>query len=167
MTDRELKKLSRLELLEILLEESKENERLRNILDETEKKNGSLYLDDETAKLTQQLNCALQEANKLVYELKNISRVNTKAENNALVSDEKSEDAGQKASAASENTVTQVNKQSPASGEGAKNDVVSDVKLYCQIMRYYAANETALASLPADLQKDVRTRIRGIVSAGK
>ena len=53
MTDKELKKLSRLELLELLLTETRENEKLREELDKIKKENSiekSAQLLNETAK---------------------------------------------------------------------------------------------------------------------
>lgn len=61
MTDKELKKLSRLELLELLLIETRENERLREELDKVKKEKSiekSAQLLNKTAK---QLNDALQK----------------------------------------------------------------------------------------------------------
>ena len=60
MTDKELKRLSRLELLELLLQETRENEKLRAELAKAKKENGiekSAVILNETAK---QLNEALQ-----------------------------------------------------------------------------------------------------------
>lgn len=60
MTDKELKKLSRLELLELLLTETRENERLREELEKAKRENSiekSALLLNETAK---QLEAALQ-----------------------------------------------------------------------------------------------------------
>lgn len=60
VTDKELKKLSRLELLELLLTETRENERLREELEKAKKENSiekSAVLLNETAK---QLETALQ-----------------------------------------------------------------------------------------------------------
>ena len=61
MTDKELKKLSRLELLELLLIETKENERLKTELEKIKKENSiekSAQLLNETAN---QLDAALQK----------------------------------------------------------------------------------------------------------
>lgn len=60
VTDKELKKLSRLELLELLLTETRENERLREELEKAKQENSiekSAVLLNETAK---QLETALQ-----------------------------------------------------------------------------------------------------------
>ena len=60
VTDKELKRLSRLELLELLLTETRENERLREELEKAKKENSiekSAVLLNETAK---QLETALQ-----------------------------------------------------------------------------------------------------------
>ena len=62
MTDKELKKLSRLELLELLLIETHENERLKEELEKAKKENSiekSAQLLNETAK---QLDETLQKA---------------------------------------------------------------------------------------------------------
>ena len=65
MTDKELKRLSRLELLELLLTETRENEKLRAELAKAKKENGiekSAVILNETAK---QLNEALQRVSSL------------------------------------------------------------------------------------------------------
>ena len=68
MTDKELKKLSRLELLELLLAETRENERLREELEKAKNENSiekSAQLLNETAK---QLDDALQRVSSLGSE---------------------------------------------------------------------------------------------------
>ncbi len=68
VTDKELKKLSKLELLELLLVETRENERLREELEKAKKENSiekSAQLLNETAK---QLDDALQRVNLLSGE---------------------------------------------------------------------------------------------------
>lgn len=68
MTDKELKRLSRLELLELLLTETRENERLREELAKAKKENSiekSATLLNETAK-------QLDEALKKVSSMSNI-----------------------------------------------------------------------------------------------
>ncbi|MBR0348528.1 MAG: hypothetical protein IIX16_02710 [Clostridia bacterium] len=65
MTDKELKRLSRLELLELLLTETRENERLREELEKAKKENSiekSAVLLNETAK---QLETALQSVKEM------------------------------------------------------------------------------------------------------
>ena len=69
MTDKELKRLSRLELLELLLAETRENERLREELAKAKKENSiekSATLLNETVK-------QLDEALKKVSSISNIS----------------------------------------------------------------------------------------------
>ena len=63
VTDKELKKLSRLELLELLLTETRENEKLREELEKAKQENSiekSAVILNETAK---QLEAALQNVN--------------------------------------------------------------------------------------------------------
>ena len=73
MTDKELKKLSRIELLELLLKESRENERLREELEQIKKENtiekSAEYLDGAS----QQLGEALEKVSEIISNLGNVT----------------------------------------------------------------------------------------------
>ena len=80
MTDRELRKLSRAELLELLLEESRENERLRAQLQEMNEKLADRAIRIERAgsiaEAALQLNGVFQEAEEEAAQyLENVRRL--------------------------------------------------------------------------------------------
>ena len=80
MTDRELRKLSRAELLELLLEESRENERLRAQLQEMNEKLADRAIRIERAgsiaEAALQLNGVLQAAEEAAAQyLENVRRL--------------------------------------------------------------------------------------------
>ena len=80
MTDRELRKLSRAELLELLLEESRENERLRAQLQEMNEKLADRAIRIERAgsiaEAALQLNGVFQAAEEAVAQyLENVRRL--------------------------------------------------------------------------------------------
>lgn len=89
MTDKELKKLSRLELLELLLIETHENERLKEELEKAKKENSiekSAQLLNETAK---QLDETLQKASTLSDNVSS-GEIKTTATQNKFPSNKKS-----------------------------------------------------------------------------
>ncbi len=166
MTEKELKKLSRLELLEILLEESKENERLREMLDKSEKEAPD-FSENGLSQTVQQLNGALNEMNRLVYELRHMKRENVVVENVSLAPVKKVSSVRQSYPTPPEKPAEVPRNQVPEMDENTKNAIISDRKLYWHLMRFYSQNEMALAFLPPEIQEDVRARLRGIINAGK
>ena len=80
MTDQELRKLSRADLLELLLEQSKENERLREQLRQAEERLADRKIEIETAgsiaQAALQLNGVFEAAQKAADQyLENIQRL--------------------------------------------------------------------------------------------
>lgn len=82
MTDKELKKLSRLELLELLLTESRENERLREELEKIKQENtiekSAQHLNqtsENLGEMSDKLSVALQQVSSIVSGLDKISVV--------------------------------------------------------------------------------------------
>ena len=79
MTDKELKKLSRLELLELLLTESRENERLREkIKQENTIKKSAQHLNETSENLgetSEKLQAALRQVSSIISGLDKINRV--------------------------------------------------------------------------------------------
>ena len=133
MTDKELRKLSRLELLEMLLDVSKENENLRAEIKKLNKEKDAAKSIENLTVATIHVNDMLRYANKLTESLKGNSHT-ADTENNA-----------------EERTIS-------------GNSVCStDRTLYVQIMNYYLKNNSALESLPADIQEAVRNRIEEIL----
>ncbi len=90
MTDKELKKLSKLELLELLLVESRENERLRAELEQIKQENAiktSVQQLNETAEnlgeTSEKLDNALQQISLILSNLNN----QTETVNEVIVED--------------------------------------------------------------------------------
>lgn len=97
MTDKELKKLSRLELLELLLAESRENERLREELEKIKQENtiekSAQHLSETSENLgetTEKLGAALQQVSLIINSLNNVQISNVTAGNDS--SSDKSEE---------------------------------------------------------------------------
>lgn len=97
MTDKELKKLSRLELLELLLAESRENERLREELEKIKKENTiekSAQQLTETSKqmdeTSEKLGTALEQISLLIKGLSNKTIVSSEERN--LLSDDETQE---------------------------------------------------------------------------
>lgn len=140
MTDKELRKLSRLELLEMLLDVSKENEALKQTI---EKKDEELRLCkniDSLSTATTQINNALEHINSITGNL-------TKA-----------------APVIASPAHTVENKHIPESGNEPKA-ITSDGELYCRLIAHYAKDDNSLSLLPDDIQTKVRNRIREILES--
>lgn len=73
MTDKELRKLSRLELLELLLEASKENEKLKEKIEKLEVDNKTAQSIENLSVATQQVANALKYADSITSALKTSS----------------------------------------------------------------------------------------------
>ncbi|MBR3767911.1 MAG: hypothetical protein IKL10_06705 [Clostridia bacterium] len=157
MTDKELKKLSRLELLEILLEETKENEKLRSELETANNiiKNATIFSD-----LIGKMNNTLNDAQSFTTELRQITDDMSRCNSRKEISN------GNQCPSRQNDIPTLLNEnKSPNSANNT--NIISDKKLYISILKYFLANESALNSLPFDIQSDVRTRLRGILDAKK
>lgn len=83
MTDKELRKLSRLELLELLLEASKENEKLKAEIELLKTENKTAYNIENLSEVTRQMENALKYANDLTDNLKGTSAESASAEGRA------------------------------------------------------------------------------------
>lgn len=130
MTDRELKKLSRLELLELLLEVSKENEDLKAKVKKLESENEAAESIEKLSVAASHLNIALEYARGITDSLSKNPRSST--ENETPVYYRASEE---------------------------KTKAREDAELYCSIMSYYAKNREAFDSLPEELRNSVKNRI--------
>ncbi len=157
MTDKELKKLSRLELLEILLEETKENEKLRA---ELEKANNIIENAAVLSELIGKMNNTLGQAQNFTTKLSQITEDMSSVSSQVQSSNINQEQPQQNVFP----TPSKENK--PAQKTDTANNI-SDVKLYAGILKYYSANNAALNTLPADIQNNIRTRLRGILDAKK
>lgn len=153
MTEKELRKLSRIELLELLLSQIKENEILRQELEKKNNQPGNGLLPEdalaEIARATQQLNSALCFADRVTRQLQNMS-VNDNGE--ASVSDGTGQDY---AKVPSDGTI----------GENTTNRLVSDRGLYWRIMKCYSNSTELMSGLPVEIQRDIIHRLRDIKNA--
>lgn len=144
MTDKELRKLSRLELLELLLEVSRENEKLKEKLERIKTENDAAKSIENLSVTTKQVSNVLEYANSLTDVLR-------KTTQEVVTAGTKNQD---------KNTKTE---RTPEE----KQTAVSDRNLYWRIMSFYAKNDKALNILPSDISSDVRNRIQGILKSRK
>ncbi len=147
MTDKELKKLSRLELLELLLTESRENERLREELERVKKENTVEKSAQHLNETSKQLDSALQKVSSILT----VSAVKAEtAENKQTV----------------ETSVTQIRAEQTDSQEQKANSVYKsvDYNIYKNLMVFFIKNPYSLAVLPDDLRKEITDRIDNIRS---
>lgn len=156
MTDKELKKLSRLEILELLLEQTKENEKLKAEFEKLKADSGAGSEADKLHKLSLQLNSALSYANIITRGLKTAPEENT-AKKEPVVLNSATQSYPSKPGAKGEVKKTEIKNE----------DVISDRKLYWRIMYFYSKNPKLIRELPPDIQRDVIARIRGILNARK
>lgn len=144
MTDKEMKKLSRLELLELLLEASKENKKLKEEIDRLRFESKTTQNIENLSMITTQVESALKYANSLTDTLKITSNENT-----------------------SSNVSTNNDKSVMNHQANTKSDSLSDVDIYRRMLRFFAKNDDKLSVFPADIENDVRARIRSIIERRK
>ena len=154
MTDKDLKKLSRLELLELLLSQSRENERLR---EDVERLKGQPYVGtmsenaiEDISKATEQLNSALYFADRVARQLQNIA-CPAKDDNREACDERQSYPRVPNKEAQQDNQIMA--------------QAGSDRNLYWRIMNFYSANPAAMSELPVEIQKDIIHRLKVIKNA--
>lgn len=143
MTDKELRKLSRLELLELLLEVSKENSKLKEQIDRLNDENKTNQNIENLSVMTRHMENSLRYAKGLADSLKMTS-------DKAVTSD---------------NTV-----KTDRVGEVRTNDKseqLSDVEIYKRMLCFFANNDDKLSVFPTDVENSVRARIRSILERRK
>lgn len=133
MTDKELKKLSRLELLELLLEASKENSKLRQEIERLQEENQTAQNIANLSVITLRVENALKYANSLTDVLK--------------------EKSGQ-AVLPTSNT---------KDGASLKFETLSDREIYWRMLFFFAQNSDKLNIFPADIENDIRERIKSVL----
>lgn len=163
MTEKELKKLSRLELLEILLEESKENEKLRQELQEKSDENIMTQSIRDLSLMADKMNSALNKADALTKDLQKIAKDGITV--TAVAAENREAKPAQKIGVQSYPTPPR--KEAAPVKQEDKTVILSDRNLYWRLMRYYSQNEMALAFLPPDIQNDIKARLRGILNGRK
>ncbi len=138
MTDKELKKLSRLELLELLLHESRENEKLKEDIIQLKKENSLektvLHISDTSKQIEEILN----NAKNLTDTLNSFS--------SECHSDTQRPCA---------NTVKKTKNKS------------KDVEIYERLLLFFYQNPYTISVLSDDLQEDIQKRINEIISKQK
>ncbi len=144
MTDKELKKLSRLELLELLLAESRENDRLRAEIER---------LDDKQAveKSAQHLNEAAKQLDSALEKV-----LSMMPHGNNSPTDDSCKD-----SATSHNEVPAEQADSEKEKAEAAHNLV-DYNIYKKLIIFFKKNPYALSVLPDDLHQEVSDRINAI-----
>ena len=138
MTDKELRKLSRLELLELLLEASKENSKLKEEIEKFENDNKPAQNIENLSEATRQIENALKYANSLTDILKAAPK-----ENNPVYNRYES----------------CIKSKEPR----VKPDPLSDREIYRRMLSFFAKNDDKLGVFPADIENDVRNRINSIL----
>lgn len=137
MTDKELRKLSRLELLELLLEASKENKKLKEKVNMLKAENKMTQNIENLSAATRQVENALEYANGLTDVLKTIS---------------------------AEGVLPA--KSTPGNARNAeqpKGNATSDREIYRRMLYFFAKNDDKLKVFPEDIENDVRGRIKSIL----
>lgn len=136
MTDKELRKLSRLELLELLLRESKENRELKA---ELEKIKGEKSFEKTTEQLKEaaaQFDTSMQSAESLVTMLQRLVFGEAAASADSGARDKDSRDAL------------------------TRKKMLTDIDIYRRLMVFYSQNTDALSALPDRLREDIIRRLR-------
>lgn len=137
MTDKELRKLNRLELLELLLEASKENKKLKEQIKRLQLENKTTRNIENLSVITGQMETALRYANNITDTLRPSS-------NATALSDDNGKDNNA------------VNKSE------TKVQPLSDVEIYKRMLLFFANNDDKLSVFPEDIKNDVRARLRSI-----
>ena len=138
MTDKELRKLSRLELLELLLEAGKENEKLKKEIETLKVENRTAESIEQLSTATKQIENALEYANSITDTLKNSPEGTSP-------------------------TVILLEKDGTKKEVPATPDTPSDQEIYRQLLNHFLHNDEALNSFPDYIQRNVRTRIKSIL----
>ena len=134
MTDKELRKLSRLELLELLLKESKENRELKAELEKIKSVEKTTEQLKETAA---QFDTSMQNAESLVAMLRK------------LVFGEGAAEASGSGTKTKDNLYT-----------ASRKKVLTDIDIYRRLMVFFSRDADALSLLPDRLREDVIRRLK-------
>ena len=133
MTDKELRKLNRLELLELLLEASKENKKLKEQIKQLQLENKTTQNIENLSVITGQMETALRYANNITDTLRPSSKVTDNGKDNGAVS-----------------------------RPDTKAQPLSDVEIYKRMLLFFANNDEKLSVFPDDIKDLVRARLRSI-----
>lgn len=151
MTDKELKKLSRLELLELLLTESRENERLKEELEKAKQENSVEKSAQHLNETTGKLDVALQKMSSLITELGKAGKREYTAVTRTVTA--------QPVAPVEKETVKPVEAEKP---KAESNDQYVDFNIYKKLIVFFISNPENLDMLPEDLRQTVINRIEEI-----
>ena len=152
MTDKELRKLSRLELLELLLEASKENKKLKEKINRLLAENKTTQNLENLSVMTRQVENALMYANSLTNTLRG----------NATANDINIISHPVEAVKPPETVYLKSTAEAETPEKNSSGSVDKD--LYLQMMCFFAKNDEMLKVFPSDIENGVRDRIRDILS---
>lgn len=147
MTDKELRKLSRLELLELLLNEGRENKKLQEELEKLKSENNIEKTTERLKETAEQFDLSLQNAEVLVSVMQKLiagEDVNVPVNDNSTVSRD----------ADTENNPKQ-------------KTVSHDADIYRRLMHFFLRNMNYLSYLPDDLREDITARLTEILAKVK
>ncbi len=149
MTEKELRKLSRVELLELLLEQIRENEAVKQEKARLEENPGNTYLPDgalaELSRAAHQLNNALCFADRITRQLQEAS-------------------ATEEIDGADEKESSQVTSEILQGREPTKR-LISDRVLYWRLMECYSNSPELMSGLPVDIQRSIIHRLKDVKNA--
>ncbi len=141
MKEKELKKLGRLELLELLLEVSKENKEIKEQIEILKTENETLKGAENISEAAKEMNDALLSANRLVEELKAYKEQPQK-ENSAPVVE-------------------------PTPNTGDRKKRSTDRNLYYRLLEFYSRHTVLLDIFPPDIKHDLTNRINKLSDSTK
>ncbi len=166
MTDKELRKLSRLELLELLLTESRENDRLKEEVERLKSEKSISQTAEQLEQTVKQLNEILSKTGSVKSEA-DLSSDNT-AEDTVQA---QSEQHGKPDTTQEGKIQSDEIKPDEKSSEDAqphtdmqKRKKSKDAEIYERLIVFFYRNTEAMSLLPYDLYFDIMTRIKEIVS---
>lgn len=139
MTDKELRKLSRLELLELLLEAGKENTKLK----------------EQIARLTAE--------NKTSENIENLSVITGQVENVLKYAS----GLTKALEVASSGTKPVKKEKARVQNTPVREDAISDREIYRRMLSFFAENDDKLDVFPEETAHIVRTRINNIFESRK
>ena len=140
MTDKELRKLSRLELLELLLEASNENQKLNEKIEQLTRENKAAQNIENLSVMTRQVENTLRYANSLTEALKNAATEKTSASANIKAYSVLKEREGISFS-----------------------EPLSDKEIYQRMLCFFIENDDKLSVFPDDMENAIRDRIRTVL----
>ncbi len=157
MKEKELRKLGRLELLELLLEVTKENDELKVQIDKLKKENKMAKGIDDISGTAKQLMEVLDSAKQLGEVIETARRLNGALETaNLLVNDLKTYKVP-------ESQEKPVPEPEVKISSAQRRKRMSDRNLYYRILDYYAQNMDLLDSFPNDLRIDLINKLLSLL----